>query len=255
MSYQPQDTYVTNARLGVKIPRSILLPPYLLSNPYYSGLTDAMDAVFGPLVDQKIDAIQQIRNPWITNPAQETIISSGEMVDQSAWTLPERAILAKQANLLGMKLHNAGVITDIAYQNIVRYVGEYWFYKGTYNFIEFICFCLDVDVTMISLWTQDYVNFVPQVSAGTPVWEGGAWYPTTHVNLEVTSFEGLDVATLASFFYEIANFNLVLNAIDLPTTLTIIDAGNTTNNLANIVVVGMLEQTTYTIPTNGVTPN
>ncbi len=230
-----------NKRLGIKVPRSTLLPPYMSVNQYFVDYTDSMDAVFGANVDQKIDAIVNIRNMWVQSPATENKAQLGELIKTSDWTVPERDILVKQVNMLGMRLKNAGVVSDDAYQTIARFVGEYWFSKGTQGFIEFISFCLGIDIRVYNLWTQDYTNFKREgdSSIGAPVWEGGPWYPTTHVELGLKSFTNIDLATLQSFFYEIANFNLVLQGITTEFDMYIVDRIEEDHITAQVMSVGL----------------
>lgn len=211
------DSALTNKRLGIKVPRSILLPPYLALNDYYVDFTNAIDSVFGTMVDAKINVLANIRNMWVQNPTTEAAVQAGKLIDSSSWSSFEREIVVKQVNMLGMKLQNAGVVTDAAYQQISRFVGQYWFGKGTQTFIEFINYCLGSNLVIVNQWTQNYVNFYPEgdPTIGTPIWEGGTWYPTTNVVIEAAGgLQGQDINTIAAFFYEIANYNLVLQSID-----------------------------------------
>lgn len=66
---------------------------------------------------------------------------------------------------------------------------------------------------------SQYVNLTIEnddgTPPGTPIWEpNGTWYPTTHVVLESIGELPIELSDLTRFFYEIANFNLVLYAID-----------------------------------------
>lgn len=234
------DEATYNKRMGIKIPRSTLLPPYLEINDYYTDYTDAMDAVMGPTVDDKIKVIQNIRNMWVQNPVTEVSAQNQTLITDDEWSHPERAILVQQANMLGMKLQNAGVVSDDAYQTIARFVGLYWFGKGTYAFIQFINYCLQSDLQVFNMWTTDYQTFYNEGDShiGTPIWEGGTWYPTTHVTIEANGgLNGLDIFTLQSFFYEIANYNLVLKAIDASFDMTIV--GNAGEDKSYLVAVGI----------------
>jgi len=234
------DSYKQNKRLGIKVPRSTLLPPYLLINDYFTDYANSMDAVYGPLVDDKITAVSNLRNMWVQNPDMELTIQEKEMVDVSQWTVPERDIVVKQVNMLGMKLMNAGIVTDASYQTIARFVGIYWFEKGTEAFIEFINYCLRSDLRVHNLWTENYVDFLPEGDAGigTPIWDGGTWYPTTHVEIEAKGgLKGLDIRTLQSFFYEIANYNLVLRSIDSSFDMYIVDRFEPDHITADIVAI------------------
>lgn len=231
-----------NQRAGYRIPRSRLLPPYLARNPYFTALTDIIDEAFLDQVDRPTEALRLLRDPWVSNPAMEVKVNAGQMIDQSAWTLQDREILVRQVNMLGMRLQNAGVVTNQAYQNIMRFVGRHWFGKGTYSFIEFINFCLDLDLSVSPLWTKDYASFVTKddVSTNATIFDGdpNGFYPTTHVQIEVNNFN-FDPATVVSLFNDVANYNLVLYALVMKYTRKI-GVGNT--GIANIVILGMLEE-------------
>lgn len=242
--------YETARRLGYKIPRSTLLPPYLELNPYYAEYTDAIDHVWTTLHDNGAEALKQIRNPWATNPQLEAkVVDRTTMIPVEDWSIQERQTLVRQVNMLGMKLKTAGVLTDENYQTVSRYLGMYWRGKGTQAFIDFIDFCLGTTLTVSKFWAEvgpepnSYNNMTlepsPGTPPGTPIWEGGTWFPTTHVN--ITALDGslghVDHSTLVQFFYEIANYNLVLQSIvnrhDMP---IVAFPGDTTTQ---IVAVGL----------------
>lgn len=240
-----------NRRLGYRTPRNILLPPYLLFDQYWIDYTNSLDAVYGPTVDDKTQILSEIRNMWVTNPDLEnTEVAEHTMVAFDRWSQPEREILVKQVNLLGMKLQNAGVLSNDAYHTVARFVGQYWFEKGTQAFIDFINFCLSSTLTVTKLWTQDYVSFVPEndPSIGTPIWEGGNWYPTTHVNIVAKGgLSSLDIKTLVSFFYEIANYNLVLHAVDISYDMWITDDESRVRTDAEVVAIGLWADSAFPI--------
>src|ERR1700682_4853256 len=244
-SLSPPTTDVNeNIKLGYRTPRSILLPPYLNLTGYVPGLMDATDAVFESLVDIPTEIVRDLRNMWVTNPELENNqIANSEMIPAEAWSQPEWEILVKQVNMLGMKFSSASVLTNSNYQSIARWVGQYWFGKGTAAFIDFINYCLSSSLKVEQLWTADYVTFYPtgSIEIGTPIWEGGTWYQTP--NVSITSRSGLqnvDVQTLTTFFYEIANYNVVLNDIaitfDLPISTT------PTGTTAPIVDIGLFKK-------------
>lgn len=240
---QPSTNPVENKRLGYRTPRSILLPPYLASNPYFVEYMDSIDDVFEASVDIPTEILGDLRNMWVSNPALETTyIDEAQLIPFEAWCQPERQLLVKQVNMLGMKLMNAGIISNDSYQAIARWVGAYWFGKGTQSFINFINYCLSSSLSVTRLWTQDYVNFVKDgdPTIGTPIWEGGAWYPTSHVSIEAKGgLQGLDLATLISFFYEIANYNLVLNSVDISFDMWITDDSHLHRENARVVAMGI----------------
>ena len=205
-----------NKRMGYALPTSILLAPYLATNPYFVEFTHMVDEVFDGSVTSSLDAYGNIRNMWVTNNALEEKIVRESMIDFSDWSVPDRSLLVKQVNMLGMKLSNSGVADSKAYVAISRFVGQYWFEKGRKAAIDFLNFCLRQDFRMVKLWTNDYVTFVedgsPQI--GKTVWEGGTWYPTTHVAIIVEGSLNMSPQVLTVFFNDIANYNLVLHSID-----------------------------------------
>lgn len=142
-------------RLGLyKLPRSVLLPPYLLLTPYFKEYSDAVDHVFGSSVDEKTHVLQNIRNMWVTNPELERDVLDHLLINFDKWSAPERALVVQQVNMLGMKLKSSGALTNADYLRISRFLGQYWYEKGTYSFIEFINFCANADLKVFKMWSQ-----------------------------------------------------------------------------------------------------
>lgn len=258
-----------NKRLGYRTPRSILLPPYMLLNQYWVDWMNGVDQVYQEVVDKPIDLLQNIRNMWLTNPTLEQKIqdnavtpTTSKLVSMSEWSRPDRSLIIKQVNNLGLKLKSAGIISDVSYLAISRFVGQYWFEKGTQSFMEFINFCLGTDFTLERLWTNDYSTFLPEGSAGigTPVWQGGTWYPTTHVAIVLQNGKGLgtlDPDTLVQFFYEVANYNLVLDSLESVYSMYITDDATFARNDAEVVAIALLADNQVVISniaSYGVTP-
>jgi hypothetical protein len=240
----PNEDINLNLRLGYRTPREILLPPYLFGNDYFRDFMDSVDEVFESMVDTKTEILGGLRNMWVTNPAMENSLydNPAQLVPFESWSQPERDLLVKQVNMLGMKLRSAGIISNDGYQAIARWVGMYWFGKGTEAFIDFINYSLSTSLAVVKLWTNDYVNFLPDgdPGIGTPIWEGGDWYPTTTVNIVAAGgLTNIDIPTLVNFFYEIANYNLVLQAITITYDMWITDDPNLIRTDAEVVAVGL----------------
>ena len=144
-----------------RLSRSILLPPYLETNPFFVQLCDAIDEVFDGPVETKVWALQNIRNAWSTNKSTEERIAAGLMLDMPHWGGVDHVTNVQQVNDLGLNLATAEVIDDMAYRAFARYIGMYWFGKGKNSAIDFLNFCLGTNLTITPLWTQDYVNFQP----------------------------------------------------------------------------------------------
>ena len=210
----PYQDPALNRRAYYKLPRSILLAPYLATNDYFVDYTNAIDEIFESTVDAKIDALAQIRNMWVTTKALEEKSAANKMLDFSDWGGPERAVIVSQTNLLGVKLSNAGIISEKSYRAIAKFLGSYWFEKGKASMMDFVNFCLGTNLVINRLWTKDYVFFVPEGSPkiGATIYDTvpGPWYPTTHVKIQVPDDYYISVTTLSKFFYEISNYNLIL---------------------------------------------
>jgi hypothetical protein len=239
----PNEDLDVNLRLGYRVPREILLPPYIFQD-YFRDFMDAIDAVFETNVDIKTEILGDLRNMWVSNVAMENSLydNPAQLVPFSSWSQPERAILVKQVNMLGMKLQSAGLISDDGYQAIARWLGMYWWGKGTEAFIDFINYSISSSLTVNTLWTSDYVTFLPAGDSGigTPIWEGGTWYPTTTVEIFAAGgLQNIDIPTLVNFFYEIANYNLVLQAITIVYNMWITDDPNLIRTDAEVVAVGL----------------
>ena len=205
-------------RLGYRLPRKILLPPYLGFNPFFYEWMDATDELFDSRVEDKIEVIKNLRNMWVENPEVERKIQEGEMLSQRDWSVPEQAIVLKQLNMLGLQLGVPTVMFDeYSFMNFCRFIGLYWMQKGTGTFMDFVNFCTGMQFKIINCWTKDYKEFYAEDDTehvGTPIWEGGEWYPTTHIIFKSINPEFTDVKMLGQLFYELANYNLVLYSID-----------------------------------------
>ena len=202
---------------GIRMARSIVLPPYLATNQFFVDWLDCMDQLFETSVDDKIEVIKNIRNMWVTNPQLEQKVQAQEMINQIDWSVPEQAIVLKQLNMLGLQLSSPTVMFDeYSFMNFCRFLGFYWLQKGTHTFMDFVNFCTGTQFVIKNCWTKDYINFYAEGSEeiGTPIWEGGEWYPTTHIVFQSINPTTTDVTMLGQLFYEIANYNLVLYSID-----------------------------------------
>jgi hypothetical protein len=213
----PYQDPVLNKRSFVKLPRSILLAPYLLSNPYFREYVDAIDEVFDRLIEAKIDALRDIRLMGTSTKRLEQKVENELLIDFTDWGGPERATVVSQVNLLGMKLETAGLISDSGYRTFARFLGSYWFEKGKASCIDFLNFCLKTQFILRNTWTADYKDFWAEGDPiiGATIYDDppGPWYPTTHVQIIIPPVSTINPFTLTNLFYEIANYNLVLEII------------------------------------------
>lgn len=239
-------------RLGYRLPRKILLPPYLSFNPFFSEWLDATDELFDSRVEDKIEILKNLRNMWVENPEMERKIQRGEMIYQDDWSVPEQNIVLKQLNMLGLQLGVPTVMFDeYSFMNFCRFLGIYWMQKGTQTFMDFVNFCTGTQFLISNCWTKDYKEFFAEGDEhiGTPIWEGGEWYPTTHVLFRSINPEFTDVQMLGQLFYELANYNLVLYAIDCVFNLQFQVPGS--DDLGLLLNLPSNSHITLLIPTQG----
>ena len=241
-------------RLGFRLPRKILLPPYLAFNPFFSEWLDATDELFDQRVEEKVEILKNLRNMWVSNPDLERKIQAGEMISQTDWSVPEQNIVLKQLNMLGLQLGVPTVMFDeYSFMNLCRFIGMYWMQKGTQTFMDFVNFCTGLQFQIVNCWTNDYKTFLPEGddSIGTPIWEGGTWYPTTHIIFKSVNPKFTDMSMLGQLFYEIANYNLVLRSIDFVFNLEFEVPGTGQKKME--LLVSSLGHYNFIIPTEGYT--
>lgn len=219
----PYIDFSQNIRLGYRLPIKVIVPSYMLVAPIFEDFFDAIDTVFDKRVYEKTNILGNLRNMWVINPETEQKILNGEMLDVEDWSLPEREIVGKQLNLLGLQLgESASLFSDKDFIALCRFLGMYWFEKGMSSFMAFVNYSCRTHYTIVNLWTKDYEMFYPEGDSriGTPIWEGGEWYPTTHVQFTTTDSE-TNILALALLFKEIANYNLVLDSINVEFNMNI----------------------------------
>ena len=205
-------------RLGYKLPFKTIMPSYIKNTKFFSDLFDAIDEVFDKHVYNQIFLLKNIRNMWLSNPQlEQKIMDAKELISLEDWTLPSNEVVVKQLNTLGLQLgKSASLFNNKDYLAFCRFIGQYWYEKGTGTFMDFVNFCCGADYTFVNAWTKDYSKFYKEGDSaiGTPIWEGGEWYPTTHVRFVSKNNYNADVHIIAVLFNEIANYNLVLASIE-----------------------------------------
>lgn len=207
-----------------KIIRSALLPPYMHDTSTWGDLTDAIDAVFGSAIDDPTSWLAQLRDTWIKTQATDaTLLGSSQLIASTGFETIEPNILIRQANMLGFDFVESSILSNDDYHRIVRNLSKYWYSKGTPQLANFFGFVLDSVITLTNLWSSagvtpdTYGPFVAEadVVAGTEIWHGGAYFPTTHVDATIDPFKftGVSLSKIVALFYSIANYNLVLRSV------------------------------------------
>lgn len=204
--------------------RTLLVPPYLETQPAWTALMAAIDEVFSD-IDVAIQDMDLLRKPLNTSDRIfASDLESGKLTRFQDVPTLERVLAIKLCSQLGFSFRTSGVMAAEDYIRVASSIGQYYATtKGTEGWHNFFAFCLNAVFDVKKLWTTDYVTFVEEGSEGIPVWDGGAWYPTTHVRLtyQTDKFEGISEATIRTFFYFFANINLVLESITIDTKFTL----------------------------------
>lgn len=205
--------------------RRALLPPYMEDIPIWEDMIQMVDQVLNKKIDEPTEWLAQLRYLWIEASTAAESIEAGQLLDLDDFEVPEKEILIRQSKQLGFDFQDSDLITAKDYQRIVRNIAHFWYSKGKPNFVDFLGFVLNTQMTIKSLWstvgpTPD--TYGPMLEEGdpgigAPVWKGGVWFPTTHVNLifDPFKFTSPQFAKLINLFYAVANYNLVVESVVL----------------------------------------
>ncbi len=217
-------------------PRSILLPNYLLQEPW-RDLADAIDFVFKTRIDDPVQWLARLREKYLLNETVFRAIEEGRMVSESDLDSFDRETRIQSIGMIGLRIPESDKFSTAHYERLQRDLSTYWYNKGTGSLADFISVVLNVPVSLSVLWTDDYVNFRVEGSPdiGIPVYEGGTWYPTTHVQFayDPTAAPGVPLSTLLSLFYALANYNLVVGQVALDMFLTVAHSNDPATRFPN----------------------
>lgn len=246
--------------------RSVLLPPYLSSNPAWQQLVESIDEVLASNVDTPIAFLQKLRDSWILLPSADAAISGHNLLNTNeGFYNVDRETLIRQANMIGFLFKESDLLSDEDYRRIVRNLGTYWYGKGTPNFIDFLAFCMNNTLTIVKLWSTPgatYGTYGPlfeegAVEIGLPNYEGGDWFETSHVHLIVdpNKFPSSAVPKLVALFNTLANYDLVLDAVVFDTTSHIHAPGEETAEISQAYPMVDITELIYTTATRAPTAN
>lgn len=207
--------------------RSSLLVSYLEENPVWQEMIQVFEETYGNKVDQLAYKLSKTRDLYQLNTQGMQKTGQNLMYQLSDFDLPDRKTLIRICLMLGFTYPDVGgsLFSTESYLRIAQNIAAYYKEQGTASFLNFFAYCLNYQFDLKLMWTSDYVTFFPEgsLSIGTPIWAGGSWYPTSHVQFTVT--EGVlsiaDPGIFRNFFYYIAPINLVLlgtNYLFLPTS-------------------------------------
>lgn len=204
---------------------SDLLPVYLANEPRWVDLCDAIQNTFASQVDPGKTTLKNIRNIYVLSDTVREKIAASQCISPDDYLMPDSDLSIKQANLLGLRLSNPDGILPELLPNLNRNIGTFWFSKGLKDFADFVAYVFNTPVTISNMWTENYIYFIPEgnPAIGTPIWEGGTWYPTTHVSINYTEngSHPLPIQAVVNIWLDISNYNLVLHGIGSDTYMSV----------------------------------
>lgn len=246
---------------AIRGPRQIditdMLNSRLRSNPTWVSLFGAVNKVLNENITEPRRQLASIRDPilyhrgdWvdlgdgnsaiINQMAVQTdgsikgyaqVAGSGDAIEFNlASNLKDRNVLVSGAQRHGFH-YFSDTLSDDDYARINRYIERYWPESGTENFVRFIGFVKNMYLDIDQLWSKEntvadeYPFLEPySVNDGVPVWVGGDYYPTSHVQLRydaVLNGSNIDYIDLFYLFYYLAPIHLVLERIVGEITATV----------------------------------
>ncbi len=215
------------------------LPLPLANNPTWTDFVNAMEQELSPyLVDnvQKLLGVRDVNNFAPQNLASKvgnSMLSgadasyNGELWNNTQWRV-------QLATMLGFTFYSVFNLPTQTFDQFVKLGVGFYTEQGTQSWVDFLGFATDSVITVTPLWAQvdptykTYINFQPAGSPqiGTPVWEGGSWYPTSHVDVTVISnfSSAIELDELLNLLRFVAPINICIRNIiveDLSTPMTL----------------------------------
>lgn len=148
----------------------------LQESQMWRDLAAAIDHVFSSNIEDPIDQLGKLR--WIRRES-------------------DPSVLADSARLLGFDLTQD--VLSLNAENLTKIVTQlphYPDHNSTRFFTNFVDMLLNAVTDVRYLYTKDYADFV-EVAGGPLVTEGGDWFATTHIELNIGLLH-LDSLLLAS---------------------------------------------------------
>lgn len=233
---------------------SSLWPSYM-SHKVWKDFGDAVSTTFEGSVVPVHQVLKWLRTTHIPSADTTSATLAKQLIAFDQWSEYEQTINILRMNFLGLALSEPDVLRNEDITRLVQNAGTYWFEKGKKNFIDFLGYCLNINLDITSLWTEDYKTFLPAGDSGIgqPIYEGGTWYPTTHVRLtfDNSKFVGTPVSKVVTLFYDVCPYNLVLESVVSSQVLSVIrtdQVADTTPKAAPVIFTGNITHIVHEIP-------
>lgn len=241
---------MTSARGPKRHDITDMLNTRLRSNPVWVSLFNAVNEVFNNNITEPRKQLATIRDPnlyhrgdWVDLGSSENAIVNRVIVNDDGsvkvlaqkpndfsgtsiefdlpTNLKDRDTLIKGAQRHGFN-YFSDTLTDADYARLNKYIENYWPEAGTEQFARFIGFLKRMYLDVDQLWSfeNDAADEYPELEVyqrgkGVHVWDGGTYYPTSHVQLryDALSNTNIDQVDLFFLFYLLAPIHLVLERI------------------------------------------
>jgi len=169
-----------------------LLPDMYRNNEFWAEFTAAMSEIFNPVIHNPTEKLANIRG-------QDT----------------EAYYSGLNCQMLGFRVPVLS-FDDAEYRRLMQFLGTFVQTRGaSTKFIDFIGFIKNGQFDLIPLWASDITDSgTLDAVPGTPVWEGGDWFPTPYydVSYDLELFP-IDEALIGDIFHVLAPIHLVLRYI------------------------------------------
>lgn len=204
--------------------RDKLLPPNYTDLQVWKDLADSIDAVFSDKIDnpQRLFALLRDTFPYRFSEWGQDL-PTGLFDKTDLYPFPKEEYIFVN-NMLGFSFSNT-LFDREDFQVVSSNYGHYLPQKGSEVFMDFFGYCLGAQFKADVLWTQNYTDFYAEgdPTIGVPVYNGGTWYPTSHIDLtyDFVKFGIFSPYEVSDFFYYVAPINLVLRRVIFDATLVI----------------------------------
>jgi hypothetical protein len=203
-NFPVQDGIVVKPSPGVPVGYDLtqVLSDSMRSRPPWIAMATAMSGVFFNQVEQQRLALEMSRDHKVLG----------------------RQLKITTLKMMGLEL-NSDFVSDDAYDRLLSTVSVYLSAHGSNDFVAYIGYCLGFAMEMNTLWTHDYLSFLPGPGTNPSLFDypygeappdsAGIWYPTSHVALLYEEFapnapNANDITEFEDIFYRIAPIHLVL---------------------------------------------
>lgn len=194
------------------------LPSYLADVPAWVQLAEAMDTVLGKMLQERTQKLANVRdvNNWhpkalAAKQGVAILDGSDRAYEGEVWNDPASRV--RTAMMLGFNFFNIYTLDADTYDQFVKMAVQFYPEQGTNTWADFLGFATNSMIRVSPLWTQDYASFLAEGDPliGTPVYEGGTWYPTSHVDVKINANFSNKVDLVD--FYDLLKFAAPINLV------------------------------------------